>query len=56
MTGVTRRGLMITAPGEVTITAEPVPRPGADQVLARSVVTGISHGTELTWYRARPRP
>jgi threonine dehydrogenase-like Zn-dependent dehydrogenase len=53
MTGVTRRRLMITAPGEVTITAEPVPRPGADQVLARSVVTGISHGTELAWYRGQ---
>ncbi len=53
MTGTRRHRLMITAPGEVAITAEPLPRPGPGQVLAWSVVSGISHGTELAWYRGQ---
>lgn len=53
MTGSQRRCLMITAPGKVEIIPEPVNRPGRGQVLARSVVSGISHGTELAWYRGQ---
>lgn len=53
MTGIQQQRLMITAPGTVEIIPEAVPRPGHGQVLARSVVSGISHGTELAWYRGQ---
>jgi 2-desacetyl-2-hydroxyethyl bacteriochlorophyllide A dehydrogenase len=43
--------LLITAPGEVEVVPERLGRPGRGQVLARSVVSGISQGTELAWYR-----
>jgi threonine dehydrogenase-like Zn-dependent dehydrogenase len=53
MRGNGRHRLMITAPGEVTIASGPALRAGSGQVLARSVVSGISHGTELAWYRGQ---
>jgi threonine dehydrogenase-like Zn-dependent dehydrogenase len=46
-----RHRLLITAPGKVEVVPERLCRPGRGQVLARSVVSGISHGTELAWYR-----
>ncbi len=48
-----RHYLMITGPGTAQIAAEPVRRPGRGQILARSVVSGISHGTELAWFRGQ---
>jgi 2-desacetyl-2-hydroxyethyl bacteriochlorophyllide A dehydrogenase len=45
------RRLLITEPGKVEIVPERLGRPGRGQVLARSVVSGVSHGTELAWYR-----
>lgn len=51
MTGSQRQRLTITAPREVEIVTEALPELGPGEILARSVVSGISHGTELAWYR-----
>jgi threonine dehydrogenase-like Zn-dependent dehydrogenase len=40
---------MITAPGQVEIFREHLPAIGPDDVYAESVVSGISHGTEMAW-------
>lgn len=45
------RRLMFTSPGQVEILAEQLPPPGPGEVYARTVVSGISHGTEMAWLR-----
>jgi threonine dehydrogenase-like Zn-dependent dehydrogenase len=47
------RRLLITEPGVVEIVAERLPAIGPNEVYARSVITGISHGTEIAWLRAQ---
>jgi 2-desacetyl-2-hydroxyethyl bacteriochlorophyllide A dehydrogenase len=47
----TARRLVITNPGKVEFVDEQLPPVGPDDVLAESVVSGISQGTELAWYR-----
>jgi threonine dehydrogenase-like Zn-dependent dehydrogenase len=49
--GVTCRRLLITKPGVVEIVTERLPEPGSNQVYARTVLSGISHGTETAWLR-----
>ncbi|TWJ20737.1 threonine dehydrogenase-like Zn-dependent dehydrogenase [Micromonospora endolithica] len=41
--------VMITGPGQVEIVREHLPALGPDAVYAESVVSGISHGTEMAW-------
>jgi threonine dehydrogenase-like Zn-dependent dehydrogenase len=43
------RRLLITGPGTVELIAEHLPPLGAHDVYARTVVSGISHGTEIAW-------
>lgn len=44
------RAFWITAPGRGEIRAEPLPAPGPDDVLVRTLFTGVSRGTEaLVW-------
>jgi 2-desacetyl-2-hydroxyethyl bacteriochlorophyllide A dehydrogenase len=45
------RRLLITAPGAVEIIEEHLPPPTAQEVYARSVISGVSHGTEMAWLR-----
>jgi 2-desacetyl-2-hydroxyethyl bacteriochlorophyllide A dehydrogenase len=47
------RAVWFTAPRQVELRCEDVPRPGRGQVLVRSVVSAISHGTELLVYRGQ---
>jgi 2-desacetyl-2-hydroxyethyl bacteriochlorophyllide A dehydrogenase len=47
------RHLQLTAPGKVHLTDEQLPQLTASQVLARTVLSGISHGTELAWFRGK---
>lgn len=41
--------IMITAPGRVEVVGDFLPALGPDDVYAESVVSGISHGTEMAW-------
>lgn len=50
-TGPSCRRLLITAPGVVELVEEHLPPMGEYDVYARSVVSGISHGTEIAWLR-----
>src|SRR6266540_3058737 len=52
-TGPPCRRLLITEPGVVEVIAERLPAIGPDEVYARSVVSAISHGTEIAWLRGR---
>ncbi len=45
------RHLVITRPGKVQLTERQLPALGPSEVLARTVLSGISHGTELAWFR-----
>lgn len=47
------RRLLITQPGTVEVIAEHLPPLGPTEVYARTVLSGISHGTELAWLRGR---
>lgn len=47
------RQLMIVRAGKVEIVEQPLTVLGPTEVLARSVLSGISHGTELAWYRGK---
>ncbi len=42
-----------TAPGHVELREEPVPQPGASQVLVEAVLSAISAGTEMLVYRGQ---
>jgi 2-desacetyl-2-hydroxyethyl bacteriochlorophyllide A dehydrogenase len=43
------RRLLITGPGQVELIEQRLPPLGAHDVYARTVVSGISHGTEIAW-------
>lgn len=47
------RRLLITQPGTVEVIAEHLPPPGPTEVYACTVLSGISHGTELAWLRGQ---
>jgi 2-desacetyl-2-hydroxyethyl bacteriochlorophyllide A dehydrogenase len=47
------RRLLITQPGTVEVIAEHLPPLGPTEVYTRSVLSGISHGTELAWLRGQ---
>lgn len=51
MSGVCARALLHTAPRRVEIRELPTPRPAADEVLVRTVCSGVSGGTEMLVYR-----
>ena len=52
MTGpMTRRSVVFAAPGRIEVTNDDVPPPGEGEVLVRTLVSGISAGTELHVYR-----
>jgi len=40
-----------SAPRRVELCEVPVPEPGPGKVLLRTLYSGISHGTEMAWYR-----
>ncbi len=45
------RRLLITAPGTVELIEQRLPPLGEHDVYARTVLSGISHGTEIAWLR-----
>lgn len=47
------RRLLITQPGVVEVIAERLPALGPNEVYARTVISGISHGTEIAWLRGQ---
>lgn len=51
--GPSRRRLFITAPGQVELIEERLPPLDAHDVYAHSVVSGISHGTEIAWLHGK---
>jgi 2-desacetyl-2-hydroxyethyl bacteriochlorophyllide A dehydrogenase len=51
--GTRYRRLMFTAPGHVEVIEERLLPLTRDEVYARSVMSGISHGTELAWLRGQ---
>jgi len=48
-----RLSLYHTAPYEINVVEEPAPHPGAGEVLARMLLSGISPGTESLLYRGQ---
>ncbi|MCB8951146.1 MAG: zinc-binding alcohol dehydrogenase [Ardenticatenales bacterium] len=46
-----RQVVYFTAPREVVVRTEPLPPPGAGQVLVRTLVSAVSAGTEMLAYR-----
>lgn len=53
MVEVERRTLYFTAPEQVELRKEPLPAPGADDVLVETICSAISAGTEMLIYRGR---
>ena len=51
--GVIRRTVYFTAPRQVELREEPLPALGADEVLAETLCSAISAGTEMLIYRGR---
>jgi 2-desacetyl-2-hydroxyethyl bacteriochlorophyllide A dehydrogenase len=51
--GLKRWALWFTAPRQIEVREEPLPTPAAGQVLARSLVSAISPGTEMLIYRGQ---
>jgi 2-desacetyl-2-hydroxyethyl bacteriochlorophyllide A dehydrogenase len=49
----TARALFFTAPGRVAVREVPLPPPGPEAVLVRTLVSAISAGTELLVYRGQ---
>ena len=45
------RAYWVTAPGQGAIREEPLPQPGPDEVVVRSLYTGISRGSEALVFR-----
>jgi 2-desacetyl-2-hydroxyethyl bacteriochlorophyllide A dehydrogenase len=48
-----RRAVYFNAPRQVSVQEEPLPSPAADQVLVQTLVSAISAGTELLFYRGQ---
>jgi 2-desacetyl-2-hydroxyethyl bacteriochlorophyllide A dehydrogenase len=46
-----RKALYFAGPGRLEMRAEPLPQPGPDQVLVKTLFSGISPGTEMLVYR-----
>ncbi len=46
-----RQALYFSGPKQVEVVAEPLPEPGPEQVLIKTLFSGISPGTELLIYR-----
>jgi 2-desacetyl-2-hydroxyethyl bacteriochlorophyllide A dehydrogenase len=53
MMKMTRQALHFTAPYEVHVREEELPRPATGQILVRTLVSAISPGTELLMYRGQ---
>ncbi len=53
---VHRRSVVFTAPGCVDVHTEPLPDPAPDQVLVQTLVSAISAGTELLFFRGQVPP
>ena len=51
MNGSHRLALYHTAPNQVEVVEEPIPGPQAGEVLVRTLLSGISPGTERLLYR-----
>ncbi|BCB81213.1 zinc-binding dehydrogenase [Phytohabitans flavus] len=49
--GAACRRLLFAGPGRVEVIEERLPALGADEVYARTVLSGVSHGTEMAWLR-----
>jgi|GEM_PF-2813402 len=43
--------LLITGPGQIELIEQQLPVLGEHDVYARTVISGISHGTEIAWLR-----
>lgn len=56
MTSHLARAFWITEPGRGEIRSEALPAPGADEVLVRTLYTGISRGTEALVFRGEVPP
>jgi threonine dehydrogenase-like Zn-dependent dehydrogenase len=52
----TARAFWVRAPGEGEIRAVPLPRPGPDDVVVRTLFSGVSRGTETLVFRGRVPP
>jgi hypothetical protein len=52
----TGRAVWFTAPRRAEILGEPVRPPGAREVTVRTIVSAISAGTELKYYRGHAAP
>ncbi|OQB37507.1 MAG: putative L-galactonate oxidoreductase [Candidatus Latescibacteria bacterium ADurb.Bin168] len=48
---VSSREVVFVRPRKVEIRESEIPDPGKGEVLVRTLYSGISHGTEMTWYR-----
>ena len=48
---IANRTLVFRRRGCVEFTEESLPAPGADELYVRTIVSGISHGTEMAWFR-----
>jgi threonine dehydrogenase-like Zn-dependent dehydrogenase len=48
---MTRRSVVFAAPGRIDVANDAIPSPGDGEVLVRTLVSGISAGTELHVYR-----
>ena len=48
---MTERALFLDAPGQVSLHEVEVPRPGPDEVLVRTLHSGVSRGTEALVFR-----
>jgi 2-desacetyl-2-hydroxyethyl bacteriochlorophyllide A dehydrogenase len=51
--GPGHRRLLLAGPGQIVLQREPLVVPGAGQVLAETVISGISHGTEMAWFHGQ---
>ena len=47
------RTLQITGPGKIQLIDDRLPHLTATQVLTRTLLSGISHGTEMAWFRGK---
>jgi 2-desacetyl-2-hydroxyethyl bacteriochlorophyllide A dehydrogenase len=46
-----RKTLYFSGPGKLEVRSEPLPKPGPDQVVVKTLFSGISPGTEMLVYR-----
>lgn len=49
----TRRSVIFVEPGRIDVREEPCPRPGPGEILVRTLVSAISPGTEMLFYRGQ---